>query len=169
MSNPLLIVGWRKRWNRSLLQFLRRRVRIAVDIEDLAQETYMRLLRARDLAEVRNPQAYLLKVAGHVITEWRERQPPEDPLPLLDENQLIDASNFECELDAQISQQRLNQVLENVSAATRSVLLLRFRDELTQKEIAQALSMTERQVHRHLIKGYEYLRQSFKELKGVRL
>lgn len=150
------------------MQFLRRRVRIAVDIEDLAQETYIRLLRVRDLTEVRNPQAYLLKVAGHVITEWRERQPPEDPLPLLDEDQLIDESNFECELDAQITQQRLDQVLANASAVTRSVLLLRFRDELTQKEIAQALTMTERQVRRHLMKGYEYLRQSFTELNGVR-
>jgi RNA polymerase sigma-70 factor (ECF subfamily) len=169
MSNPSLIVGWRKRWNRSLLQFLRRRVRVAVDIEDLAQETYMRLLRARHLAEVRNPQAYLLRVAGHVVSEWRDRHPPEDPLSLLDESQLIDAVSLECELDAQLSQQRLDRVLADVSAATRSVLVLRFRDELTHCEIAQALAMTERQVRRHLVKGYEHLRRAFKELNGVRL
>jgi hypothetical protein len=46
MSNKFLLVGWRRRWNRSLLQFLSRRVRAAVDIEDLAQETYLRLLSA---------------------------------------------------------------------------------------------------------------------------
>ncbi|HEV7714318.1 MAG TPA: sigma factor, partial [Steroidobacteraceae bacterium] len=75
MSNGSLLVGWRRRWNRSLFQFLGRRVRAAVDIEDLAQETYLRLLRARDLSEVRNPQAYLLRVASHVVLEWRDHQP----------------------------------------------------------------------------------------------
>ena len=67
MPNGSMLAGWQQRWNRSLLQFLGRRVRSAVDIEDLAQETYLRLLRARDLGEVRNPQAYLLRVASHVL------------------------------------------------------------------------------------------------------
>ena len=78
-SNKLLLVGWRKRWNRSLLLFLRGRVRASLDIEDLAQETYLRLLRARDLSEVRNPQAYLLRVASHVVTEWRNSIRPTSP------------------------------------------------------------------------------------------
>jgi DNA-directed RNA polymerase specialized sigma24 family protein len=56
MSNRTLLIGWRKRWNRSLLRFIGRRVRAAVDIEDLAQETYLRLLRTRDLQGVSNPQ-----------------------------------------------------------------------------------------------------------------
>src|SRR5512138_2794278 len=107
MPNQSLIVGWRQRWNRSLLQFLRRRVGASVDIEDLAQETYMRLLRARDLTEVRNPQAYILKVAGHVLTEWRSRQPPQDSLSPLDDGLLA----TEGELDAQLTQARLDQVL----------------------------------------------------------
>jgi hypothetical protein len=45
MSNRTLLIGWRTRWNRTLLRFIGRRVRAAVDIEDLAQETYLRLLR----------------------------------------------------------------------------------------------------------------------------
>jgi DNA-directed RNA polymerase specialized sigma24 family protein len=99
MSNGSFVIGWQKRWNLSLFHFLGRRVRAAVDIEDLAQETYLRLLRARDLAEVRNPQAYLLRVAGHVVAEWRDRQPPEDPRVLLDEDVLEGKNNIELELD----------------------------------------------------------------------
>lgn len=48
MSNTSLLAGWRQRWNTSLFQFLRQRVRESVDVEDLAQETYLRLLRLRD-------------------------------------------------------------------------------------------------------------------------
>ena len=169
MSNRSLIEVWRERWNRNLIQFLRRRVRISVDIEDLAQETYMRLLRARDLVEVQNPQAYLLKVAGHVLHEWRERQMLEDPLSLVDENQLIDQCDLECDLDATITQQRLDQVLTEIPTVTQAVMLLKFRDGKTRKEVAEELGMTDRQVRRHLVKGYEYLRGSFTEWEGVSL
>lgn len=157
MSNRSIIVGWRKRWNKSLLKFLGRRMRAAVDIEDLAQETYLRLLRARDLTEVRNPQAYLLRVAGHVIAEWRDHQPPEDPLTPFHEDE-IGQDGPECELDADISQIRLDETLADASALTRAVLLLRFRDEFSYKEIADQLSLSERQVRRHLTRGYEQLR-----------
>lgn len=167
MANQSLILGWRERWNRSLLQFLRRRVRTTVDIEDLAQETYMRLLRARHLTDVRNPQAYILRIAGHVLAEWRDRRPPADPLTVVDETSLVTLSEAEGELEAQRTQARLDKVLAHAPPAMRSVLLLRFRDDCSQKEIVEKLGMTDRQVRRHLIKGYEYLRESFKDLNGV--
>jgi RNA polymerase sigma factor (sigma-70 family) len=159
MSNRSIIVGWRERWNKSLLKFLGRRVRAAVDIEDLAQETYLRLLRARDLAEVRNPQAYLLRVAGHIVAERRDHQPPEDLLTLLDEDE-IGQDGPECKLDADVSQIRLDETLSDFPAVTRAVLLLRFRDEFTYKEIADQMSLTVRQVRRHLARGYEQLRDT---------
>src|SRR6204780_5987157 len=90
MSNGSLLVGWQQRWNRSLFRFLGRRVRARVDIEDLAQETYLRLLRARDLGDVRNPQAYLLRVASHVLLEWRDNQPRPEAFLMLDEESLPD-------------------------------------------------------------------------------
>jgi RNA polymerase sigma factor (sigma-70 family) len=159
MSNLSIVVGWRNRWNRSLLRFLGRRVRAAVDIEDLAQETYLRLLRARDLTDVRHPQAYLLRVAGHVVAEWRDHQPPEDPLTFLDDDE-SGQCGAACDLDAEISQMRLDETLRDFPAVTRAVLLLRFRDEYSYKEIAAKLSLTERQVRRHLTRGYEQLRDA---------
>ena len=47
MTNATVLVGWRRRWNRNLLQFLGRRVRSTVEVEDLAQEIYLRWRRAR--------------------------------------------------------------------------------------------------------------------------
>lgn len=169
MSNRLLIDVWRMRWHWSLVQFLRRRARVPVDIEDLAQETYMRLLRARDLVDVQNPQAYLLKVAGNVVLEWRGRQLDEDPLSLVDENVLIDRCDLECDLDARLTQERLDQVLRELPLVTRAVLQLRFREGMTRKQIGEVLALTERQTRRHLIKGYEQVRKSFTALKGVNL
>jgi RNA polymerase sigma factor (sigma-70 family) len=158
MSNKALVAGWRQRWNRSLFQFLNRRVQTTVDIEDLAQETYLRLLRARDLADVRNPQAYLLRVASHVILEWRDSQPRPEAFLMLDEESLPDECGPDLETEAVLSQERLDKILAAVSPVMRAVLLLRLRDELSCKDIAQELSLTLRQVRRYLARGYERLR-----------
>jgi RNA polymerase sigma factor (sigma-70 family) len=158
MPNESMLAGWQQRWNRSLFRFLGRRVRATVDIEDLAQETYLRLLRARDLGEVRNPQAYLLRVASHVLIEWRDHQPaPESQVEMADDL-LIDDCPPEFELEASVSQERLNHTLAIVSPTMRAVLLLRLRDERSCKDIALELGITLRQVRRYLARGYERLR-----------
>ena len=158
MHNPSLLLEWRQRWNQRLFQFLRRRVRSSVDVQDLAQETYLRLLRARDLNEVRNPLAYLLQVARHVVLEWDDRQPRSDSMVVLDEDMLVDGQLPELEVDALLSQERFEKVLASVSPMMRAVLLLRLRDERTYQEIAAELRITDRQVRRYLERGYERLR-----------
>jgi len=158
MSNESLIAGWRSRWHRNLFRFLGRRVRATVDIEDLAQETYLRLLRARDLGDIRNPQAYLLRVAGNVVIEWRQHQLQPESIVALEDDLVADEASPEFELEASLSQERLEQVLASASATMRAVLLLRLRDERSCKDIAKDLEITVRQVKRYLARGYEKLR-----------
>ena len=159
MHNRSVLLEWRQRWNRSLFQFLRRRVRSSVDVQDLAQETYLRLLRA-NLAEVRKPLAYLLQVASHVALEWCDRQPRGDSMVVLDEDMLIDPRLPELELDARLSQRRLEETLASWSPMMRAVVILRLRDERSYQEIAAELRITDRQVRRYLARGYERLRQA---------
>jgi RNA polymerase sigma factor (sigma-70 family) len=160
MSNRTLLLGWRTRWNRTLLRFIGRRVRAAVDIEDLAQETYLRLLRARDLHDVRSPQSYLLRVASHVVAEWRDRQPPEEMFEPVDEEFLPDERSPEFELEAEVSQTRLDQALAQIPPMTRAVLILKFRENRQCKQIAAQLDLSDRQVRRHLTRGFEQLRSA---------
>jgi RNA polymerase sigma factor (sigma-70 family) len=163
MPDSSLLVGWRRRWNRTLFQFLGRRVRRAVDVEDLAQETWLRLLRARDLSQVRNPQAYLLRVAGHVLIEWRDRQVPAETVDEMSEDLLVDDTTPEFELEASLSQKRLEHTIAAASPIMRAVLLMRLRDDRPCKEIAQELDMTIRQVKRYLARGYERLRMAMED------
>src|ERR1700730_14673034 len=114
MSNGTLLLDSRQRWNRPLLRFIGRRVRAAVDIEDLAQETYLRLLRARDLHDVRSPQSYLLRVGSQAVTEWRDRQAPGEMFEPVDEEFLPDERNPEFELEAEVSERRLEQALGEI-------------------------------------------------------
>lgn len=162
MSNRTLLIGWRKRWNRSLLRFIGRRVR-AVDIEDLAQETYLRLLRARDLRDISNPQGYLLRVAAHVVAEWCLRQQTDGKLEGLTESSLIDERTPEFELEAKVSRVVLSRALESMPTLTRTILLLKYRENYQRKKIAQELELTDRQVRRHLTRGVESLRTAMLE------
>ena len=162
MSNRTLLIGWRKRWNRSLLRFIGRRVR-AVDIEDLAQETYLRLLRARDLGDISNPQGYLMRVAAHVVAEWCMRQQTDGKFEGLTESSLIDERTPEFELIANVSRVVLSRALESMPALTQTVLLLKYRENYQCKKIARELELTERQVRRHLTRGVESLRTAMLE------
>jgi RNA polymerase sigma factor (sigma-70 family) len=151
MSNDVLLLGWRKLWNRSLHRFIGRRVGTRVDIEDLAQETYLRVLRARDLGDVRNPKAYLLRVAANVVSEWRHHQPPPT---------LFEPVEDTLEVTGVISQVELDEVLADLPPMTRAIVLFRFRDNLQLRDIARTLQLSDRQVRRHLTRAYEQLRKT---------
>ena len=70
---------------------------------------------APDLGEVRNPQAYLLKVASHVVLEWRDQQPPAEYVVTVDDQQLTDETSPELEVEATVSQARLEKTLATAS------------------------------------------------------
>jgi RNA polymerase sigma factor (sigma-70 family) len=76
----------------------------------------------------------------------------------IDDDLLIDDCPPDFELEASISQERLNHTLAAVSPMMRAVLLLRLRDERSCKDIARELEITLRQVRRYLARGYEQLR-----------
>lgn len=158
MSNKALIAGWRSRWHRGLYRFLSQRVRSKMDAEDLAQETYLRLLRARDLGHIHNPQAYILRVAANVVIEWREHQLRPGAVVALEDDLIADDASPEFELEARVSQERFEQALATASPTMRAVLLLRLRDDRSCTEIANDLDITVRQVRRYLARGYEKLR-----------
>jgi RNA polymerase sigma factor (sigma-70 family) len=157
MSNNLLLTAWRKRWNRNLMRFLRGRVQPA-NIDDIAQETYLRLLRAPNLGEVRNPQAYLLRTASHVASEWRRDAEAGEASVTTEDETLVDLCTPEFEIDARFAQERLSEVLGALPPGIRAALVLRVRDDLPYKDIARQLEITERQARRYLERGYDLLR-----------
>jgi RNA polymerase sigma-19 factor, ECF subfamily len=160
MSNGTLLLGWHRRWHRNLIRFLRVRAPHSIDIDDLAQEIYFRLLRARDLSHIRNPEAYIIRVASHVALEWRQHQVRSEAMLELDEEMLADEQVPELEFDLKLTQQRLDEGLASLSPPVRAVLLLRLRDDQSCKDIARDLGLSERQVKRYLAHGYDRLREA---------
>ena len=131
----------------------------ASDVDDLAQEVFLRLLRYGD-ARVDNPQGYLFRIAANVANEWRERarhrQPHEESwlhdLPM-------DARHEPENISARSSASaHVRAIVQTLPARQRQVLLLHVNEGLTYKQIAVRLSVTYRVVLRDLTRAYSQLR-----------
>ena len=99
----------------ALQAFLFRRVRKHPEAAELAQEAYVRMLRAPDIENIRNPEAYLYAVASNLAKEHAHREPKEsrrldidDPLV---QEQLAEMPGIVSELDTEQRIRRLREVL----------------------------------------------------------
>src|SRR5262249_1644496 len=61
-----------ERYGRQLRQYLKRRSHRQQDVDDLAQEVYLRLLRVNSATRVAKPLAYVYGVAARVIADHRD-------------------------------------------------------------------------------------------------
>lgn len=134
--------GWLQEW-------LRRRLGNAFDAADLAQDTFLRVLRT--LEPIREPRAYLTTIAhGLVVNHWRrqdlERAYREtlatvsDTLaPSPEEGALL--LEALCELDA---------LLNQLNPKARAAFLLAHLDGYTYLEIAARLDVSERMVKKYM-------------------
>ena len=104
-----------EQYGKRLKRFIFKRSRNAVDVADLAQEVFLRLLRAENLQAVRSPEAYLFTVASHVLHQHHLEQSsaPQalDISELYGELQLISSHDPTLEVDVQQQLVELERVL----------------------------------------------------------
>ena len=142
-----------------LLRFLRSRLSDHSEVEDLAQEVYLRLLRVKDRDRIENQRAYALRVAANVANEWR----------LLARNRLTHSSdaltglanNSDPVHEAVVSVQlrALTAALETLSPKCRAVLLMHRRDRYTYREIADRMGISVSMVKKYLTRGLAVCQQ----------
>jgi RNA polymerase sigma factor (sigma-70 family) len=152
---------WFKEWRKPVRHWLSRRASVpAAELDDLAQEVFLRLLRYSEKTAVENPLGYLLRIAGNVASEWRERarvSKPHDQEWL--EDLLIEPDK---EPENSVCQARTDETVQaavdQLPLRQKQVLLLRVNEGLTYKEIAERLELSPRVVLRDLSRAYSQLR-----------
>ena len=146
-------------WRGPLRKFLSARWSVsASDLDDVAQEVFLRLLRYDNAELVEHPQAYLFKMASNVAGEWALRSRhryPHDARWLTD---LRAGSDPEREVARQAAAAQLRQALDGLSPRQREVLRLHFGEGLARPQIAERLKTSERIIKRDLINAYSRLR-----------
>jgi len=154
------LTDWFRRWRLPLRRFLLGRGGVPLaDVEDVAQEVFLRLMRYEKAELIDHPQAYLYKVASNVATEWSIRarnRRPHDEKWLAD---LTDREQPETELERSESEDEIERALNTLTPYQREVLRLYFVEGKAYAEIATQLDESLRSVTRQFRKSYDKLRQ----------
>jgi RNA polymerase sigma factor (sigma-70 family) len=150
----------------SLMKFLRRSWRNATELDDIRQETYIRVYEAAAKALPQATKAFLFTTARHLMIDRVRRQrvvsiEAVGGLGELDDlNVLIDEPSSETRASARQELRRLAEALDGLPSRCRDVLWLRRVEDLPQKEVARKLGLTEKTVERALARGVELLARS---------
>jgi len=154
------IADWFQSWQQPIRRFLKTRGgRLSdADVDDIAQEVFLRLLRYDSAELVGNPQGYLFTVAANVATEWSVRAHRRRPHSADWLEEVIFEDPAEMETANKWTQRQLLKVLSGVPTRAREILRLHFHEELTHAQIAARLGVSRRIVKRDLIASYERLR-----------
>jgi RNA polymerase sigma-70 factor, ECF subfamily len=136
----------------ALFGYFIRRHRSEQAVEDLLQETFLRLLRRPDrLRRARSPRAYLFGIARHVSADaWRRAPPPaEDGVRL----EMLAAATP----DPRISAAR--ELMDGLPMLQREILDLRFQHDLSYEEIGETLGVPTGTVRSRLHHALRMLRE----------
>lgn len=141
----------------ALRSMLRRLVASLSDVDDLVQECYLRILRARERVPIRSSKAFLFTTARNAAHDLRRRRVVANPI-------VFEETADSCVLqddrpgvaDSVCHQQELTllaEAIRELPERCRQVFLLRKIQELPQKEIARRLGISESTVETLVAKG----------------
>jgi RNA polymerase sigma-70 factor (ECF subfamily) len=141
-----------------LRAWLHRRFENQLDIDDLVQEAYVRVLRARESGGLTAPKAFLFATARNLALDRLRRHEVSrtdslgdfDALNVLDERECVSetvAHNQELAL--------LTEAIQSLPARCRQILTLRKLYGLSQREIAERLGLSESTVSNQITIGIE--------------
>ena len=147
--------------NRVLLAYVRRRLAIAGDAEDVAQEAIMRVLvRARETL-ITDPLSYAMRAARNILID-RGRRVASVPIDDLGEAELpIDSGATPLEaLDMSERLKLCQKALEAMPPLRREVFVRRRAGDESYEAIARDLKLSVEAVQKHYSRAAQTLRQT---------
>lgn len=148
-----------------LRAYLHRKFSPQLEVDDLVQETYARLLKAHSLTPIKAPRAYLFTTARNIAKDFfrRSKVVPIDPvadpdvLPVFEDRAGI--------VEAVCSSQEIQMLAEGIQALPdrcRQIVTLRKLHGLSHREIGEQLGIAENTVNAQMAIGVIRLRDYLK-------
>ncbi|SRR5579871_3535821 len=141
----------------ALLAYFGRRVRSPAEMADLAQETFVRMLRVPHPELIRDPEAYLFTIAANLERERaaavKRRGMELDAADESLEGVLSEPSTAEEAVDLDRWRRRLGEVIAELSPKCRMALVLQYRDGLTYAQIGERLGVSSNMVKKYLVQA----------------
>lgn len=148
----------------ALVRYLQRAWRDRDETHDLRQETYARVYEAAGRQLPASPKSFLFATARHLMTDRlrRGRVVSIETMGDLDAlNVLVDEVSPERRLDARQVLKQLAEAFDRLPGRCREVVWLRRVEELSQKEVAVRLGISQKTVEKHVAKGVRLIAEHF--------
>jgi RNA polymerase sigma factor (sigma-70 family) len=130
------------------------------DVDDVVQESYLRVWRARLNRPITSAKSFLFQVARHLAVDLlrRDRASPVDRLPDLADLSVLDDGPGVVEIACTREEiALLARAFDTLPARCRAVMILRQIEGVPQKEIARRLGLSELTVQTHVVHGLRRL------------
>lgn len=130
------------------------------EVHDLRQEIYMRVYEAARKGPLHSPKSFLFSTARHLMADRirRSRVVSMEAIGDLESlNVMVEEASPEQRLQARQELMLLARAFSALPPKCREVVWLRRVDELSQKEVANRLNITEKTVESHIMKGTRLL------------
>jgi RNA polymerase sigma-70 factor (ECF subfamily) len=162
-SNSHFVSSIALQYGRGLHRFLSFRLRNVQDVQDLAQEVYLRLLRVESHEAIRNPEAYLFTIASHVLHQHSLRQAANASFIDISEAipELFSPPGEDPCTKAENSERvaRFQKILERLPPRVRLALLMH-RIGFTVQEVATELGVARETAKKYLSRAAEHCREA---------
>ena len=125
------------------------------DIEDLAQETFLRAFNAVKFRELTHPRAYLFQVAKSIALKELSRKSRQltDYIEEAVDTEFSDSVELEQEIAAERKVLKYCNAIASLPPQCRKVFLMRKVQGLSHKEISNALGISQSGVEKHVALG----------------
>ena len=158
-SRQSRVAEWFRELHAPLRRYLvRRKAGSSADIDDIAQEVFLRLLRYNRAELIDFPQAYLYKIAANVSAEWATRSNRRMPHSSAWLTELADTLSPQLEAEREAVDAELQRAINALPARSRAILRLHYEEGTCHEEIALRMGLTRRIVKRDLAHAYASLR-----------
>lgn len=154
----------------ALRAYLRGRFPSLSDCDDLVQESYLRILRVKSAGKIRYAKAFLFTIARNAALDMLFKRRPAisvDAFPDCPDSIVLETSPNAAEAVNQKQElEILAEAIKALPARCREVMTLRYKDELSVKQIAARLGVSTETVKTHLVRGVDLCTSYFHE-KGL--
>jgi RNA polymerase sigma-70 factor (ECF subfamily) len=142
--------------HRWLIGWLRRHLGNAEQAADLAQDTFIKVMTARNVQPLQQPRAYLATIARRLLIDYSRRQSLQHSyLEMLASQPELHAPSEEERALVLESLRLIDEMLQRLAEPVRTALLLSQLDGLSYDQIAEQLGVSTRTVKRYMAQAFE--------------
>jgi RNA polymerase sigma factor (sigma-70 family) len=159
----------------ALQRYLRKYLNSTEDVEDVIQDTYLRVYAIKDYAQVESPKAMLLTIAHNLAVELQRRRASRATEAVADFEALsvLDSEpHVEERWEARRHFEAFCAAVDSLPPICRRVFVLKKVYRLSQAEIAAVLGVSQNTIEKHVAKGLlrcrDYLRERGVEIASAR-